>query len=73
MIKIKTNYDYENDIFSIKQLKYKNSCTTEFLSLIHILMEEILLCDENMTKKEIYKILRDYDKGDIMEVIDNAH
>ena len=72
MIKIKTKYDYENNIFRLEKLKHNHSCSMEFLALIHKLIDILLENDEDLDKKEVYKILKQMDKTEVMEEV-NAH
>jgi len=68
MIKIKTKYDYENDVFTISKIKYDDSCRFEILALVHYLMTDLLENDKELSKKEMYEILEEMEKEEI-EVI----
>lgn len=70
MIKIKTKYNYDENIFTIDKLEHKHSCTAEFLALINKLIDEIIEYDENANEKNIYKEIKEFRKN--MEDI-NAH
>ena len=63
MIRVVTKY--KDDVTLIK-LRHKHSCTMEFLALIYRLMEEIEKYDEDTTKKDIFKYLKEMEK-------ENAH
>ena len=69
MIKIKTKYDDENDIFTIVKFDLKNTCRFEMLALIHELEKTLLENDEDLDKKTMNKILKDMDKNEEIEVI----
>lgn len=59
MIKIKTKYDFTNDILKVKQYKYAHTCTYEHLALIDLLIKEILRTQSDIykTKKDVLKAL----------------
>ena len=67
MIKIKTKYDYDENIFYLDKFIYKDSCKLEFLSIIHELIEE-LERQEKVGKKDIYKMIKDFDSSCIEEI-----
>ena len=62
MIKIKAKYDEENNIFSVKY-NDKNTFTLENIALIEFLCETILENDEDMTIKEIFKLVENIRKN----------
>lgn len=62
MIKIKTKYDYDKDIFELRILEHKHSCTAEFLALINSLIDEVVEYDGTMNEKNIYKEIKDFRK-----------
>ena len=62
MIKIKTKYNYDENIFTIDKLIHKHSCTYEFLALIDTLIDEIIENEEIINEKNIYKILKEFRK-----------
>ena len=57
MIKIKAKYDKETNNFSVKS-DFKNTFTLENIALIEYLCETILENDEDMTIKEIFKLVK---------------
>lgn len=68
MIKIKTKYDYKNDVFTLIKAKYNDTCRFEVLSLAHYLLTTLLENDKELDKKTMYKILKDMDKEEIEEI-----
>ena len=59
MIKIKTKYDFTNDILKVKQYKYTHTCTYEHLAVIDLLIKEILRTQSDIypTRKQVLKAL----------------
>ena len=62
MIKIKAKYDKETNNFSVKS-DFKNTFTLENIALIEYLCETILENDEDMTIKEIFKLVENIRKN----------
>lgn len=62
MIKIKTKYDFDGNIFTLDKFEHKNSCTYEFVALISTLIDEIVN-QEEMSRKDVYKMVKDFDKA----------
>ena len=62
MIKIKAKYDEENNIFSVKY-DTRKTFTFENIALIEYLCETILENDEDMTIKEIFKLVENIRKN----------
>ena len=62
MIKIKAKYDKETNNFSVKS-DFKNTFTLENIALIEFLCEKILENDEDMTIKEIFKLVENIRKN----------
>ena len=67
MIKIKTRYNFDDNTFYLDRLKHKDSCRLEFLSLIHELIEE-LERQEQVGRKDVYKMIKEYDDYCIEEI-----
>lgn len=68
MIKIKTKYDYENNVFKLEKLKHEHSCTYEFVALINVLIDEILIYDESIDRKQLYKLIKDFKMDNVEEI-----
>lgn len=69
MIRLKSVYDYKEDVASIK-LHHRHSCTAEVLAVIYRLMNEIEEYGD-ISRKDIYKYLKqmDKEKEDEIEVL----
>ena len=62
MIKIKAKYDEEKNVFNVKCDTIK-TFTLEHIALIEYLCETILENDDNMTMKEIFKLVETIKKN----------
>ena len=58
MIKIHSEYDFENDVLRIKKYKYKHTNTFEHLGLIDVLIKEIIEQGQVSTRKEVLNMLK---------------
>ena len=66
MIKVKTKYNFDTDIFTLGLYKTKNTCTMEHLALISKLIDMIME-NSDMTRKEILNILK---KSDFIQEVE---
>ena len=68
MIKAKIKYEYYNNKPTKIDIKHKKSCTFESILLINALIKLILENDKDLTRKEVYKLIKEYSENTIEEI-----